>query len=98
MTNLEAGHVRFGSWSRQIWKVVTSDLEAGHVRFGRCGRALWRQAQVRSIVMQQIERVRGRLADRKIGLRVSEAAADAVADAGYDPAFGKGRACHPHCT
>lgn len=45
-------------------------------------------SQVRKIVVQQIERVRQRMADRKIGLAVTEEAVAMLCEAGYDPAFG----------
>jgi ATP-dependent Clp protease ATP-binding subunit ClpB len=35
-----------------------------------------------------VERVRGRLRDRKIGLRVDESALQMLCEAGYDPSFG----------
>jgi ATP-dependent Clp protease ATP-binding subunit ClpB len=44
--------------------------------------------QVTAIVRQQVERVTSRLADRKIGLRVSDEAVALLSDTGYDPAFG----------
>ena len=44
--------------------------------------------QVTAIVRQQVERVTSRLADRKIGLRVSDDAVALLSDTGYDPAFG----------
>ena len=44
--------------------------------------------QVRKIVQQQVERVRSRLKDRKIGLRVDESAIQMLCEAGYDPSFG----------
>ena len=43
---------------------------------------------VLAIVMQQVERVRRRLADKKIGLRLTPAASSFLCDAGFDPAFG----------
>jgi ATP-dependent Clp protease ATP-binding subunit ClpB len=45
-------------------------------------------SQVRKIVSQQVERVRLRMADRKIGLHVGEDATQLLCEAGYDPAFG----------
>ena len=45
-------------------------------------------SQVQKIVAQQIKRVEGRLADRKIGLRVADDATQLLCEAGYDPAFG----------
>ena len=45
-------------------------------------------SQVRKIVSQQVERVRARMADRKIGLHVGEDATQLLCEAGYDPAFG----------
>jgi len=44
--------------------------------------------QVTAIVRQQIERVKARMKDRKIGLRVTDRAIETLSDAGYDPAFG----------
>ena len=45
-------------------------------------------SQVRKIVSQQVERVRARMKDRKIGLHVGEDATQLLCEAGYDPAFG----------
>lgn len=47
-----------------------------------------RQNQIRRIVDLQIDKLRRQLADRNIELFVSEAAADAIADEGYDPQYG----------
>ncbi len=47
-----------------------------------------RQSQIRRIVDLQIERLREQLADRHITLTVSESAADAIGDEGYDPQYG----------
>ncbi|MUH01054.1 ATP-dependent chaperone ClpB [Scytonema sp. UIC 10036] len=47
-----------------------------------------RKEQLRRIVQLQVERVRHRLSDRKMSLRLSEAALDFLADVGYDPVFG----------
>jgi ATP-dependent Clp protease ATP-binding subunit ClpB len=47
-----------------------------------------RKAELRKIVALQIRRVQKRLADQKIGLRVSEAAMDYIAQSGYDPVYG----------
>jgi len=44
--------------------------------------------QVTAIVKQQIERVKSRMKDRKIGLQVTDRAIETLSDAGYDPAFG----------
>jgi ATP-dependent Clp protease ATP-binding subunit ClpB len=44
--------------------------------------------QLRRIVELQLDRLRELLAERRISLDVTEAAEDAVAEAGYDPAFG----------
>jgi ATP-dependent Clp protease ATP-binding subunit ClpB len=43
---------------------------------------------IREIVSIQLRELRERLAERKIELRLSDAAADHLAAAGYDPAFG----------
>ncbi len=45
-------------------------------------------SQVRKIVAQQVERVRARLVERKIGLYVGEDAVQLLCEAGYDPAMG----------
>jgi ATP-dependent Clp protease ATP-binding subunit ClpB len=45
-------------------------------------------AQLRRIVDIQLERFRGRLAERQIVLELSDAALDHLARAGYDPAYG----------
>jgi ATP-dependent Clp protease ATP-binding subunit ClpB len=44
--------------------------------------------ELRSIVSIQLKRVHRLLSDQKISLKMSEAAIDHVADAGYDPAYG----------
>ena len=44
--------------------------------------------ELRSIVTIQLKRIFRLLADQKIGLEMSEAAIDFVADKGYDPAYG----------
>jgi ATP-dependent Clp protease ATP-binding subunit ClpB len=46
------------------------------------------KAQLREIVKLQIERLDKRLAERKITLKLSEAALDFLAEVGYDPVFG----------
>ncbi|MCT7950155.1 ATP-dependent chaperone ClpB [Ancylothrix sp. C2] len=46
------------------------------------------KAQLREIVKLQIERLEKRLAERKIALKLSEAALDFIAEVGYDPVFG----------
>jgi len=44
--------------------------------------------QLAGIVDLQLERLRSRLAERKITLEVTDAAKEALADAGWDPAYG----------
>jgi ATP-dependent Clp protease ATP-binding subunit ClpB len=44
--------------------------------------------ELRSIVTIQLKRIHRLLADQKIGLEMSEAAIDYVADQGYDPTYG----------
>ena len=44
--------------------------------------------EVRAIVDLEVGRLRARLAERGIGLSVTDAALDRIADAGYDPAYG----------
>jgi ATP-dependent Clp protease ATP-binding subunit ClpB len=44
--------------------------------------------ELRQIVLLQVERLRERLSDRKMSLRLSEAALDFLAEVGYDPVFG----------
>jgi ATP-dependent Clp protease ATP-binding subunit ClpB len=46
------------------------------------------QGQIRAICKIQIELLRGRLADKGIGLEVSEAALDLLGEAGFDPVYG----------
>jgi ATP-dependent Clp protease ATP-binding subunit ClpB len=46
------------------------------------------QAQLRQIVEIQLRGLRDRLAARKLGLHVSEAAVDSIAAEGYDPTYG----------
>src|SRR5206468_11904153 len=44
--------------------------------------------QIAEIVELQLERLRGRLAERGITLELSDAAKEALAEAGWDPAYG----------
>src|SRR5581483_11221511 len=44
--------------------------------------------QIGEIVDLQLERLRARLADRRITLEITDAAKEALADAGWDPAYG----------
>jgi ATP-dependent Clp protease ATP-binding subunit ClpB len=44
--------------------------------------------ELRRIVQLQVERLRHRLSDRKMSLKLSDAALDFLADVGYDPVFG----------
>lgn len=44
--------------------------------------------ELRQIVLLQVERLRQRLGDRKISLRLSDVALDFLAEVGYDPVFG----------
>ncbi len=44
--------------------------------------------ELRHIVQLQVERLRKRLADRKISLKLSDSALDFLAEVGYDPVFG----------
>ncbi|MEA5597686.1 ATP-dependent chaperone ClpB [Rivularia sp. UHCC 0363] len=46
------------------------------------------KSELRKIVLLQIERLRHRLGDRKMSLRLSEAALDFLVEVGYDPVFG----------
>lgn len=46
------------------------------------------QAQIRAIARIQIEYLRRRLADREMGLEVSDAALDHLGEAGFDPVYG----------
>src|SRR5207248_7018902 len=50
-------------------------------------KALTRE-QIGEIVDLQLERLRGRLAERRISLELTDAAKEALADAGWDPAYG----------
>jgi len=47
-----------------------------------------KKEQLREIVLLQVERVKGRLADRKMSLKLSETALDFLVDVGYDPVYG----------
>ena len=47
-----------------------------------------RREELRRIVTLQVERLRARLDERKLGLNLSEAATDWLANAGYDPVYG----------
>ncbi|MBX5474499.1 MAG: AAA family ATPase, partial [Thermoleophilia bacterium] len=44
--------------------------------------------QIGEIVELQLERLRGRLAERRISLELTDAAKQAIAEAGWDPAYG----------
>ncbi len=46
------------------------------------------QAQIRAIARIQIEYLRRRLADREMGLEISDAALDHLGEAGFDPVYG----------
>jgi ATP-dependent Clp protease ATP-binding subunit ClpB len=46
------------------------------------------KSELRNIVKLQVQRLEQRLADRKMGLRLSEAALDFLAEVGYDPVYG----------
>lgn len=47
-----------------------------------------RREELRQIVVLQVNRLRERLGDRKLGLEISDTAADWLANAGYDPVYG----------
>ncbi len=47
-----------------------------------------KKEQLREIVLLQVERVKGRLADRKMSLKLSETALDFLVEVGYDPVYG----------
>jgi ATP-dependent Clp protease ATP-binding subunit ClpB len=47
-----------------------------------------RREELRAIVTLAVEGLRGMLADRQIGLTLTDAARDALAEEGYDPHFG----------
>jgi ATP-dependent Clp protease ATP-binding subunit ClpB len=47
-----------------------------------------RKTQIERIVRLQIDRVAGRLASRKIALKLTDAAVEHLADVGYDPVYG----------
>ena len=47
-----------------------------------------RRDELRQIVTLQVERLRARLDERKLGLTLTEAATDWLANAGYDPVYG----------
>ncbi|MBE9199876.1 MULTISPECIES: ATP-dependent chaperone ClpB [unclassified Nodularia (in: cyanobacteria)] len=46
------------------------------------------KTELRQIVLLQVERLRGRLSDRKMSLRLSDSALDFLAEVGYDPVYG----------
>lgn len=46
------------------------------------------KSELRKIVLLQVERLRHRLADRKMSLKLSDVALDFLAEVGYDPVFG----------
>ncbi|MFM7361442.1 MAG: ATP-dependent chaperone ClpB, partial [Cyanobium sp.] len=47
-----------------------------------------RQEELRRIVELQVQRLRGRLEERKLGLQLDAAALDWLAQVGYDPVYG----------
>ena len=47
-----------------------------------------RRNEIRAIATLQIKRIENRLSDRKISLKLSEAAKDYIAAVGYDPSYG----------
>ncbi len=47
-----------------------------------------RREQIRAIAALEVDRLRARLAERGVGLAVTEAALDRIAGLGYDPAYG----------
>jgi ATP-dependent Clp protease ATP-binding subunit ClpB len=46
------------------------------------------KSELRKIVQLQVERLRHRLADRKMSLKLADAALDFLAEVGYDPVYG----------
>jgi ATP-dependent Clp protease ATP-binding subunit ClpB len=44
--------------------------------------------ELRKIVLLQVDRLRQRLGDRKMSLRLADASLDFLAEVGYDPVFG----------
>ncbi|MEA5550958.1 ATP-dependent chaperone ClpB [Anabaena cylindrica UHCC 0172] len=46
------------------------------------------KSELREIVQLQVDRLRERLSDRKISLRLSDSALDFLSEVGYDPVFG----------
>jgi len=46
------------------------------------------RSELRQIVAIQLQRLRKLLADQKIGVEISQAAADHIVEAGYDPVYG----------
>jgi ATP-dependent Clp protease ATP-binding subunit ClpB len=46
------------------------------------------KSELRNIVRLQVQRLEQRLFERKMGLRLSEAALDFLAEVGYDPVYG----------
>jgi len=47
-----------------------------------------KREQIRQIVDIQLESLRGRLAERGLGIRLSDAARNRLAEEGFDPVFG----------
>jgi ATP-dependent Clp protease ATP-binding subunit ClpB len=47
-----------------------------------------KKSELRNIVQLQVNRLRERLSDRKMSLKLSDAALDFLAEVGYDPVFG----------
>jgi ATP-dependent Clp protease ATP-binding subunit ClpB len=47
-----------------------------------------KQDQIRKIVVLQVDRLKKQLAQKDIGLEVTDAAVDAIAEQGFDPTFG----------
>jgi ATP-dependent Clp protease ATP-binding subunit ClpB len=46
------------------------------------------KSELRNIVQLQVDRLKQRLTDRKISLKLSSSALDFLAEVGYDPVFG----------
>jgi ATP-dependent Clp protease ATP-binding subunit ClpB len=47
-----------------------------------------KKSELRNIIQIQVKRLEARLTEQKIGLKLSEAAVDFLADIGYDPVYG----------
>ena len=94
-SNLGTGIIRGAADGRQDVRAGVLEVVRGHFRpefVNRIDEMVvfrpLRREQIRAIVEFEVARLRARLAERGIGLAVTEAALDRIADIGYDPVYG----------